>query len=176
MNINWNQIIDVLNSSTRIAGAFFVTSTILCIGYKYETSIIPKVPASIYIFSFTISIFSGSILLFTLCANVYSKIVSSANVLIRKSRARKAHKERMNLTEVEALILMSFIPIGNDFQDVMDLSYKTEKFTKLELSAAVDMLEKKGLLEVQYDRDYCKISNTGRKIALEYLEQCRKNT
>ncbi len=82
----------------------------------------------------------------------------------------------MNLTEVEALILMSFIPIGNDFQDVMDLSYKTEKFTKLELSAAVDMLEKKGLLEVQYDRDYCKISNTGRKIALEYLEQCRKNT
>ena len=87
-----------------------------------------------------------------------------------------ARKERTNLSEIEVLILVSFVPLGNDFNDVMDIAYQTEKFTKLELSAAVDKLENKGLLDVQYNRDHFKITAIGREIALEYLEEYRERT
>lgn len=55
----------------------------------------------------------------------------------------------------------------------MDLVYQQEKFTKLEISSAVDTLEEKGLLEAQFNRDVRKITNVGRAIALEYLQLYR---
>lgn len=174
MNIDWSQLLEAQDNSMKTAGAFFVTFAIVFLGYNYEISPAPKVSISNYVIVFSVFALSGSVLVFTLIGNTYEAVRSFLRRMKKSLDARRALEDRGNLIKIELVILLSFVGSGNDSINAMSIAY-IEEFTKLELSAAVGQLERKGMVKVHFDRDYCSITAAGRDIALAASNEIREN-
>lgn len=146
MNINWNQLVKYLSDSKPITIAVFVTSIIFVIDNSFNIQIIPKLPDSIYIYAFGVSVFSGSLLVTSAVTVIYQKIINQLSIM-------KTKRAKNNLSPLEAAIVIGFKDLGSGMMYSHQIVNNELAITKMDVLHAVTSLEKKGILKVSHDRN-----------------------
>ena len=160
-------LIKHITISKILAGALFITSSILLWGPKILPAILDPTPQEWRWFILCIFIFSLSLLVLWSVMPVYRFFRAIGLLVVR-------HPLFNTPSQIEEILLeLIGRRLANDWLDLNDAASKDgDGISKLELLALSKSLEKKGLLEIyRYDEDRVKLTPHGRNHALTLIRK-----
>ncbi|WP_372522827.1 hypothetical protein [Sulfuricaulis sp.] len=160
-------LIKHITISKILAGALFITSSILLWGSKILPAIIDPTPQEWRWFILCIFIFSLSLLVLWSVIPVYRFFRGIGIWVVR-------HPLFNTPSQIEEIMLdLIGRKFANDWLDLNNpASQDSDGISKLELLALSKSLEKKGLLEIyRFDEDRVRLTPRGRNLALTLIQK-----